>query len=142
MIEDVEPFDGIGSADAHLGRPFPLPAASLPLARWVEVVPEGGGAEVAWNLDDTRPGSPGRLALYAGPQPGAPREALAGAPPTPVDVGGVPGHLRTVPLAAAQDSLRPVRELTWRAGGLHLRLTAQGPWRVEQLLAIAASVRP
>ena len=66
----MEPWSGIADADAHLGRPFPLPAAALPLARWVEVRPRGpGGVEVEWNLDDTRSGSPGRLALYAGTEP-------------------------------------------------------------------------
>ena len=62
-----EPLEGIADADALLGRPFPLPAAPLPLARWVDVVQVAEhGAEVAWNLDDTRAGAPGRLALYAG----------------------------------------------------------------------------
>jgi hypothetical protein len=57
-------LEGIAAADAHLGRPFPLPAAALPLARWVEVVATAEDAvEVEWNLDDTRPGAPGRLAL-------------------------------------------------------------------------------
>ena len=65
-----EPLEGIAEADAVLGRPFPLPSAALPLARWVDVVQVGEhGVEVAWNLDDTRPGAPGRLALYAGLEP-------------------------------------------------------------------------
>jgi hypothetical protein len=59
-----EPLEGIAEADAVLGRPFPLPSAALPLARWVDVVQVAErGVEVAWNLDDTRPGAPGRLAL-------------------------------------------------------------------------------
>ena len=33
-----EPLEGIAAADALLGRPFPLPEAPLPLARWVDVV--------------------------------------------------------------------------------------------------------
>src|SRR3954464_7747352 len=64
-----EPLEGIAAADARLGRPFPLPTMPLSLARWVEVTAVGSGAEVAWNLDDTRAGAPGRLALYAGPEP-------------------------------------------------------------------------
>ena len=56
-----EPLEGIADADAVLGRPFPLPSAALPLARWVDVIQVGEhGVEVAWNLDDTRSGAPGR----------------------------------------------------------------------------------
>ena len=74
-----EPLEGIAQADALLGRPFPLPAVALPLCRWVDVAAAGEhGAEVAWNLDDTRPGSPGRVALYAGLEP-PPAHALADA---------------------------------------------------------------
>ena len=40
----------------------------------------------------------------------------------------------------AQPSLRPVHELRWQRDGLHLRLTAQGPWAVRALVAIAQSV--
>jgi hypothetical protein len=131
-----QPLEGIAAADERLGRPFPLPAAALPLARWVEVFVVGEGVEVAWNLDDTRPGTPGRLALYAGPVPPPPRELLSEAP---VEIrGGIAS--RTVPLPEAEPSLRPVRELRWTAGGLHLRLTAQGAWDDEALVAIAASV--
>ena len=66
----MEPWSGIADADEHLGRPVPLPAIPLPLVRWVEVLPAGRRAvEVEWNLDDTRAGSPGRLALYAGEAP-------------------------------------------------------------------------
>src|SRR4051812_45719043 len=64
-----QPLEGIAAADARLGRLFPLPRIALPLARWVEVTEVGAGAEVAWNLDDTRAGAPGRLALYAGLEP-------------------------------------------------------------------------
>ena len=130
----MEPWSGIADADAHLGRPFPLPRAALPLPRWVEVRPQGSGAEVEWNLDDTRPGSPGRLALYAGPEP-PPERAWD------VDAEEIDGiELRTLPLDEAEPALRPASELRWRAGGLHLRLTAQGPWAREALVAIAASV--
>ena len=74
-----EPLEGIAAADALLGRPFPLPSAPLPLARWVDVVQVAEhGVEVAWNLDDTRAGAPGRLALYAGLEP-APERDLPGA---------------------------------------------------------------
>lgn len=136
----MEPFEGIADADAMLGRPFPLPALALPLGRWVEVVPSGSGAEVIWNLDDTRPGTPARLALYAGPAPAPPRDLRDATPDRELDVGGVPGVLRSAPLSEAEPSLRPVHELCWQAGGLHLRLTAQGPWGVERLAQMAASV--
>ena len=129
----MEPWSGIADADAHLGRPFPLPSAPLPLARWVEVRPSGAGVEVEWNLDDTRAGSPGRLALYAGADP--PAERAWDVEPETVD--GV--ELRTLPLAEAEPALRPAHELRWHRDGLHLRLTAQGPWDRETLLAIAAS---
>lgn len=132
-----EALEGIAEADEILGRPFPLPAAPVPLARWVDVVRVGpGGVEVAWNLDDTRPGSPGRLALYAGLEPPPPRTLADAAPEEVRD------HItvRRAPLAGAQQSLRPVTELTWSERGLHLRLTGQGPWALEALLALAASV--
>ncbi len=131
-----EALEGIAAADARLGRPFPLPAAALPLARWVEVDVVAGGAEVAWNLDDTRPGTPGRLALYAGHEP-PPTRPLPGSE-APEQRDGV--SWRSAPLDQAQPSLRPVRELTWTAGGLHLRLTAQGPWSDAALEAIVASI--
>jgi hypothetical protein len=131
-----EPLEGIAAADARLGRPFPLPAAPLPLARWVEVVECGPGAEVAWNLDDTRAGTPGRLALYAGPGPPPERDLPQGGPAEVRE--GV--AWREAPLPEAQPALRPVKELTWTAGGLHLRLTAQGPWDDATLAAIVASI--
>jgi hypothetical protein len=132
-----EPLEGIAAADALLGRPFPLPAASLPLARWVDVVQVAErGVEVAWNLDDTRAGAPGRLALYAGVEPPPDRD-LPGAEPAR-DEGGI--VVRTAALSEAQASLRPVTELCWQRNGLHLRLTAQGPWAADALLALARSV--
>jgi hypothetical protein len=132
-----EPLEGIAAADALLGRPFPLPAASLPLARWVDVVQVAErGVEVAWNLDDTRAGAPGRLALYAGLEP-APERDLPGAEPAR-DEGGI--AVRTAALSEAQASLRPVTELSWQRDGLNLRLTAQGPWTTDALLALARSV--
>lgn len=128
---EPEPLDGIGAADAHLGRPVPLPAAPVPLARWVDIATVGArGVEVAWNLDDTRDGAPGRLALYAGHQ-AAPDRGLPAASP----LGRY--ALRTLELAEAQPSLRPVHELSWESDGLHLRLTGQGPWTVEALVALA-----
>jgi hypothetical protein len=131
-----QPLEGIAAADARLGRPFPLPSVALPLARWVEVMEVGSGAEVAWNLDDSRPGAPGRLALYAGPEPPPPRELPDG---SAVETrGGI--AWRSAPLPEADEPLRPVRELSWSAGGLHLRLTAQGPWDDAALEAIAASI--
>jgi hypothetical protein len=130
------PLEGIAAADARLGRGFPLPTVPLPLARWVEITEVGGGAEVAWNLDDSRPGAPGRLALYAGREPPPHRDLPGG--------GAVMlrGRIawRDAPLPEAQPSLRPVRELSWTAGGLHLRITAQGPWDEAELEAIAASI--
>lgn len=133
-MEGPEPWTGIADADAHLGRAFPLPTAALPLPRWVEVRAAGSGAEVEWNLDDTREGAPGRLALYAGPEPPPERAWEVEAEYD----GGV--ELRTLPLDQAESSLRPAHELRWRRDGLHLRLTAQGPWARNDLLAIAASI--
>jgi hypothetical protein len=134
----VEPLEGIADADAHLGRRMPLPSTPLPLARWVDVVAVAPHAvEVSWNLDDSRPDAPGRVALYAGTDPPPPRElADASAPESVAD--GIT-H-REAPLTEAQASLRPVHELRWRLDGLHLRLTAQGPWAVGVLLDIARSV--
>lgn len=131
----MEPLEGIAAADALLGRPFPLPTAPLPLTRWTEVQALGEAVEVEWNLDDSRAGAPGRLALLVS------AEAVATQlPESAVSVKG-PVTIRSAPLDGAQESLRPVRELLWEAGGLHLRLTAQGPWERETLLMLAASVR-
>jgi hypothetical protein len=131
-----EPLDGIAAADAVLGRPFPLPARELPLARWVDVIQVSErGVEVAWNLDDSRPGSPARLALYAGADPPPERELPdASAAPAPEGMTA-----RTAPLPEAEPSLRPVTELCWERDGLHLRLTGQGPWDLDALLALAAA---
>jgi hypothetical protein len=134
----MEPLEGIAEADTHLGRRVPLPSAPLPLARWVDVHAVGPEAvEVAWNLDDSRAGDPGRVALYAGARPPAPRDIPDATPPAPVADGVT--H-REAPLAEAQDSLKPVHELSWQRDGLHLRLTAQGPWALSALLTIAQSV--
>lgn len=130
---DPEPLSGIGAADAHLGRPVPLPAASLPLVSWVDVTAQGEGAvEIAWNLDDSRAGAPGRLALYVGHR--APPERGFGA----AEPLGRYAH-RSLPLDEAQASLRPAQELAWEAAGLHLRLTGQGPWALGELVALADS---
>jgi hypothetical protein len=131
-----EPLEGIAAADARLGRPFPLPQTTLPLARWVEVTEVGTGAEVAWNFDDSRPGAPGRLALYVGREPPPPRELPGGDEPRMR--GGI--AWRGAPLPEAQPPLRPVRELSWTAGDLHLRITAQGPWEDAALEAIVAAI--
>jgi hypothetical protein len=131
-----QPLEGIAAADERLGRPFPLPQIALPLARWVEVTECGSGAEVAWNLDDSRAGTPGRLALYAGPEPPPARDLPDGSEPQTSD--GI--VWRTAPLPEAQPALRPVHELSWKAGGLHLRLTAQGPWDEAALRAIVAAI--
>lgn len=128
-----QPLAGVAEADAHLGRAMPLPTVALPIARWVEVTAVGPGAvEVVWNLDDTRPGAPGRLALYAGHAP-PPERGL----PAPTALGRY--ALRTAPLDEAQPALRPVHELGWEHAGLHLRLTGQGPWELEALVAVADS---
>jgi hypothetical protein len=137
------PLEGIAAADAHLGRPVPLPAVALPLARWTEVravAPEG--VEIEWNLDDSRAGAPGRLALYVGLEPPPPRAWPSGDPGRDVRIEDVVGHWREAELVEAQASLRPAVELAWQAHGLHLRLTAQGPWPPARLVEIAASVRP
>ncbi len=34
-----------------------------------------------------------------------------------------------------------MHELAWEQDGLHLRLTGQGPWTLEQLVAVADSTR-
>jgi hypothetical protein len=132
-----EPLDGIAAADALLGRPFPLPSVPVPLCRWVDVIQVAPtGVEVAWNLDDTRPSTPARLALYAGTDPPPDRDLP--------DAGATSHHnaitIRTAPLPEAEPSLRPVTELTWQHDGLHLRLTAQGPWALDALLALAESI--
>jgi hypothetical protein len=132
-----EPLEGIAAADALLGRPFPLPSVPLPLARWVDVVRVAErGVEVAWSLDDSRADAPGRVALYAGLEP-PPEHQLAGAD-QPRDVDGI--AVRTAPLPEAEPSLQPVTELCWERDGLHLRLTGQGRWTIDALLAIARSV--
>jgi hypothetical protein len=137
-MDDPQPLEGIAEADAHLGRRVPLPRVVLPLPRWVDVLAVGPQAvEVAWNLDDTRDGDPGRVALYAGAGPPPAREIPEATAPAPVAEGVV--H-REAPLAEAQASLRPVHELTWQRDGLHLRLTAQGPWALSVLVTIAQSV--
>jgi hypothetical protein len=135
----MQPLEGIAAADALLGRPFPLPAVPLPLARWVEVRAVGEGAEVEWNLDDTRPGAPGRLALYVGTVAGPDQLAEVATERTSTAEGWT---VLSAPLPAAQPSLRPVVEVTWQAGGLHLRLTAQGPWTLAEILRTARSVGP
>lgn len=137
------PLEGIAAADAHLGRPIPLPAVALPLTRWTEVravSPEG--VEIEWNLDDSRAGAPGRLALYVGLEPPPERAWPSGDPGREIPVDGATAHWREAELVEAQPSLRPVVELAWQAHGLSLRLTAQGPWPPARLVEIAASVRP
>jgi hypothetical protein len=136
----VAEWAGIADADAHLGRRVPLPGVPLPLARWVDVRPAGeSGVEVVWNLDDTRAGSPGRLALYAGEH--EPPEAPWDAPAETIAVGSARAEHRTLALDEADAELRPAHELRWRDGGLHLRLIGQGPWAVADLVRIAESVR-
>lgn len=129
-----ESLDGIGAADAHLGRPVPLPAAALPLTRWVEVIASGPGAvQVEWNFDVSRPESPGRLTLFAGLEP-PPERGLPAA-----SASGRYAY-RHAPLDEAAPEFRPVQELAWEHDGLHLRLTGQGPWVLTELIALADSV--
>ncbi len=136
-------LEGIAEADARLGRTVPLPAAPLPLVRWTEVrALTDDGVEVEWNLDDSRAGAPGRIALFVGLGPPPERAWPAGGPePRAVPLGDAEATWREAELVEAQPSLRPAVELRWRAHGLELRLTAQGPWRPERLVEIAASVR-
>jgi hypothetical protein len=137
-MDDPQPLEGIAEADAHLGRAVPLPQVALPLTRWVDVYACGPQAvEVAWNLDDTRARQPGRMSLYAGAEPPPARALSDVTEPEPVAAGVT--H-REAPLTEAQPSLRPVHELSWQRDGLHLRLTAQGPWALSALVAIAQSV--
>jgi len=132
-----EPLEGIQAADAILGRRFPLPSLPVPLCRWVDVIQVAQhGVEVAWNLDDTRQQAPGRLALYAGTEPPPDRELPEASAETQRD--GI--AIRTAPLPEAEPSLRPVTELRWERDGLHLRLTGQGPWELDALLALAKSI--
>jgi hypothetical protein len=134
-MEQRDPLDGIGAADTHLGRDVPLPSAPLPLARWVEVLAVGPGAvQVEWNLDATRDRAPGRLTLYAGLE-APPERGL----PDPAPHGRY-AH-RSAPLSEAEPELRPVNELAWQHAGLYLRLTGQGPWTLEQLVAVADSTQ-
>jgi hypothetical protein len=137
--EEPQPLEGIAEADAHLGREVPLPRVPLPLTRWVDVYACGPRAvEVAWNLDDTRAAQPGRVSLYAGEA--APPDRSLGEGATDAALVGDGVTHREAPLSEAQPSLRPVHELLWHRDGLHLRLTAQGPWSMSALLAIAQSV--
>jgi hypothetical protein len=129
-----EALEGICAADDLLGRRVPLPTAPLPLARWVEVVASGPGAvQVEWNLDTTRPESPGRVTLFVGLQP-PPERGLP--EPTAIDRYAY----RNAPLSEAAPEFRPVQELAWQHDGLHLRLTGQGPWVLTELVALADSV--
>ena len=128
------PLEGIAAADELLGRAVPLPTVALPLVRWVEIVASGPRAvQVEWNLDATRPESPGRLTLYAGHDPPAERGL-----PEAVPVGRY--AYRSAPLPEAAPEFRPVQELAWEREGLHLRLTGQGPWVLTELVAIADSI--
>ena len=137
----MDELDGIAGADAHLGRPVPLPALALPLTRWSRVhAVSPDGVEIEWNLDDSREGAPGRLALFVGYAPPPHRDWPGDGPPRAVPVGDAEGQWRDAELLQAEPSLRPAVELAWRAHGLHLRLTAQGPWEHTRLVEIAASV--
>ena len=131
---DREALQGIAAADEHLGRRIPLPAAPLPLPRWVEVVASGPDAvQVEWNLDATRPESPGRLTLFVGLR-SPPERGL----PAPTPAGRY--AYRNAPLPEAEPEFRPVQELAWEHDGLHLRLTGQGPWVLTELVTLADSI--
>ena len=118
-----EPLDGLAAADAHLGRPFPLPAAALPLTRWVEVRAVGPGAEVEFNLDDSREGAPGRLALYAGPV----------APPDQLSEAACP---------VEQTKVRGLRAAAGAAGRRAALAAPRGRGRLDLGRAAPASHRP
>jgi hypothetical protein len=135
-----------GRLDRHRGRRRAPRRARAAADRRAAARALGRGApagrrrvEVEWNLDDTRPGSCGRLALYVG------RRAPTSAPGTSrrrrSTSAGAPAEHRVLPLDEAEPALRPAHELRWERAGLHLRLTAQGPWGVDDLVAIGASVR-
>ena len=71
-----EPLEGIADADARPRPAVPAPGCARcrsPAGSTCVQVGEHG-AEVAWNLDDTRAGAPGRLALYAGAAPAPERD--------------------------------------------------------------------
>ncbi len=141
--DGADVLDGLAAADARIGGRFPVPDAALPVPRWVAVRALGPrGAQVEWNLDDSRAGAPGRLALYAGREAPPPQMAAdaPGTVATSLSLAGRDVSVVRVPFEEAQPSLRPVVELSWAQSGLHLRLTAQGPWALEDVLAIAASV--
>ena len=144
MMAAVTDFAGLAAADAHLGRPLPLPATALPLTRWTALRAAGpAGVEIEWNLDDTRAGAPGPAALYVGLEPAPEREW-----PSPDPGSATWPSAPCAGAGARPSSSRPNRrcvsavELSWEAHGLSLRLTAQGPWPAVRLLEIAASVRP
>ena len=139
----VDDLEGIAGADAHLGRPVPLPAAPLPLVRWTRVsAVSPDGVEIEFNLDDSRAGAPGRLALYVGFGPPPHRPWPGDLPEREVRVGEASATWKEASLLEAQESLRPAVELSWHAHGWDLRLTAQGPWEPARLVAIAESVGP
>ncbi len=136
-MSELVQLENLAAADELLGRSFPLPVRPIPLARWVELHRVGeDGAEIAWNLDDSRTGSPGRLALYAGRS--KPADQLSG---PELEVQASNGmFVRRAALEEAEPSLRPVIEISWRRFGLDLRLTAQGPWDLAELMGLADSV--
>jgi hypothetical protein len=136
-LSETVQLESIAAADALLGRAFPLPARALPLARWVEIHRVGeDGAEIAWNLDDSRPGSAGRVSLFAGRT--KPPTQL---PDADLEVKASNGMVvRHAALDEAEPSLRPVIEVSWRRFGLDLRLTAQGPWDLAEVMGLADSV--
>jgi len=114
---------------------------ALPLTRWSRVhAVSPDGVEIEWNLDDSREGAPGRLALFVGYAPPPHRDWPGNGEVRAVPVGDEEGQWREAELLEAEPSLRPAVELSWRAHGLHLRITAQGPWEAARLVEIAASV--
>ena len=119
------------------GAAVPLPAAPLPLARWVEVVAErrgrGAGRVEPRRLAAGRPGPADALRRPRGAARARPAGADAGAA-TPI---------ATRRWTRPRPSLRPVQELAWEHDGLHLRLTGQGPWesRVDAIALVARGRR-
>src|SRR3954462_7704400 len=104
----MDELDGIAGADSHLGRPVPLPAVPLPLVRWSRVVATSpDGVEVEYNLDDSRAGAPGRLALSAGSAAPPPGDWPGDGDARSVPVGAATGDWREAELLEAEPSLRP-----------------------------------